>query len=96
MSRCQGRCGKKIDKSDILLIKSYGTTTWTDKKSGKEMSKHGPMYIHFNEICLKAYHDKFYGPSETFEYSIVTVGTETLSNLSEEEKKFLKELGVKL
>ena len=55
---CQGNCGKKIDQKDTMLIKSYGTSRWTDKKTGKEMSKHGPMYIHFNEHCLKKIDNK--------------------------------------
>ena len=41
--RCQGNCGKKITQNDGMLIKTYGTTRWTDKKAGKEMSKYGPM-----------------------------------------------------
>ena len=49
MSRCQVKCGKKITQNDGMLIKTYGTKIWTDKKTGKRMSKHGPTY----KTCLK-------------------------------------------
>ena len=67
MSRCQGKFGKKITQNDGMLINTYGTTRWTDKKAGKEMSKHGPMYIHFNETLSKRYTKRFYGPDERFD-----------------------------
>ena len=83
MSRCQGNCGKKITQNDGMLIKR-----WTDKKTGKEMSKYGPMYIHFNETCLKRHIKKYYRPDEKFDYSVITLADETRNNLSEEEKDF--------
>lgn len=48
VSRCQGNCGENITQNDRMLIKTYGNTKWTDKKTVNEMSKHGPMYMHFN------------------------------------------------
>ena len=45
VSRYQGSCEKNITLTDAMLIKSFGTRRWTDKKTGKEISKHGPMYI---------------------------------------------------
>ena len=96
ITRCQGNCGKKIDQKDIMLIKSYGTTRCTDKKTGKEMSKHGPMYIHFNKHCLKKFDNKkFYAPDESFDYSVITMSQETLIKLNEEERSFLRKLGLK-
>ena len=83
MSRCRGNCGKKITQNDGMLIKR-----WTDKKTGKEMSKYGPMYTHFNETCLKRHTKKYYRPDEKFDYSIITLADETRNNLSEEEKDF--------
>ena len=38
-----------------MLIKNYGTTRWTDKKTGKEMSRYRTKYTHFNETCLKLF-----------------------------------------
>ena len=52
-SKCQGKCGKPITHSDILIVKSYGKTTWADKNTGKERCKYGPLYIHFLNNCLK-------------------------------------------
>ena len=84
--RCQGYCGKKITQIDGMLIKTYGTTRWTDKSTGDEMSKYGPMYIHLNETCLKRHTKKYYRPDEKFDYSIITLAQETSNNLSDEEK----------
>ena len=92
--RCQGNCGKKITQND-MLIKTYLTTRWTDKKTGKEMSRHGPIYKHFNEICLKRHTKQYYRPDKKFNYSTVTLADETRNNLSDEKKYFLTELGIK-
>ena len=73
-----------------MLIKTYGTTRWTDKSTGDEMSKYGPMYIHLNETCLKRHTKKYYRPDEKFDYSIITLAQETSNNLSDEEKQDLK------
>ena len=86
---------RKRCQNDGMFIKTYGTTRWTDKKTGKEMGKHGPMYIHFNETCLKRHTKKYYGPDERFDYSIITLADQTRNNLSDEEKDFLTAFGVK-
>ena len=90
VSRCQGNCGKKITQNDGMLIKTYGTTTQTDKKTRKEMSKYEPMYIHFNKTYLKRHANK--QPDEKFDFLLAD---ETRNNLSDEEKYFLTELGIK-
>ena len=95
VSRCQGNCGIKITQNDGVLIKAYGTTKWMDKKLGKEMSKYGPMYIHFNETCLKRHTKKYYRPDEKFDYSIINLADEARNNLSDEEKYFLTGIGIK-
>ena len=70
---------------------NYGTTRWTDKKTRKEMSKHGPMYTHFNEYCFKKFENKkFYAPDESFDYSVITLSQETLTKLNQEERSFLR------
>ena len=35
------KMSEKITQDDGMHIKTYGNTRWTDKKTGKEMSKHG-------------------------------------------------------
>ena len=60
------------------------------------MSKHGPMYIHFNEHCLKKFDSKkFYAPDKSFDYSVILLSQETLTKLNEEERNFLRKLGLK-
>ena len=93
--RCQGNCEKKITQNDGMLIKTYGTTRWTDKKTGNEISKYGPMYIHFNKTYQKRHTKEYYRPDEKFDYSIITLAEETRNNLSDEQKYFLTRLGIK-
>ena len=88
VSRCRGNCGKKITQNDGMLIKTCGTTRWANKKTGKEMSKYGPMSIHFNETCLKRHTKKYYRPDQKFDYSIIILAGEARNNLSDEEKDF--------
>ena len=57
------------------------------------MSKHGLMYIHFNEHCLKKIDNKtLYAPDESFDYSVITLSQENLTKLNEEERGFLRKL----
>ena len=53
------------------------------------MSKYGPMYINFNETCLKIHTKKYYRPNERFDYSIITLADKTRNYLSDEENHFL-------
>ena len=63
ITKCQGRCGKSISNEDEMIICSYGTSTWTNKVTGRGNSKYGPMNLHFNEKCLKNFGDEnYYGP----------------------------------
>ena len=96
ISKCQGRCGKKITPDDdLFLVRSYGTSSWTDKKTGRERSKFGPMYVHFNENCLTAYDsENHYGPGNKFDCKRVKVDAKTQQLLHGAEKAFLLKLGV--
>ena len=38
---------------------------------------------------------KFYAPDESFDYSVITLCQETLTVLNEEERSFLRKLGLK-
>ena len=55
-----------------MIIRPYGTSTWTNKVTGRENSKYGPMYLQFNEKCLKNLDDEnYYGPGQAFNYRVV-------------------------
>ena len=69
VSKCQGKCGKAIDKNDTLVVKSYGTMSWTDKKTEEGKQRFGPIYVHFKEECLKGYSEVFYTPGNQFDFS---------------------------
>ena len=73
-----------------MLVKSCGTSHWTDRKTGQEMSKFGPMYIHFNEKCLINFDtDRYYGPGAKFDYKRIEIGVKTQTSLTKVEKEFL-------
>ena len=93
---CQGLCGKSITPDEkCMLVKSCGTSHWSDKNTGQEMSKFGPMYIHFNEKCLINFDcDRYYGPGSRFDYERIEVGLITQALLNKVEKEFLTQLGV--
>ena len=53
---------------DGMLVKSYGTSMWPDRKTGQEKCKFGPMYIHFNSQCLETFdREKNYGLGSCFD-----------------------------
>ena len=88
-------CGKMIKpEDDGLLVWTYGKISWTDKSTGAERSKFGPMYIHFNQKCLEN-SENFYGPSKRFDYSRITIDDKTKEKLNKSEVALLKNLGIK-
>ena len=97
ITKCQGMCGKKITPDDNgLLVRTYGTTTWTERGNGREMSKYGPMYIHFSCSCLKAFDSKnYYGVNDTFDYQRTIVEKNVQVELRNGEREMLLKLGVK-
>ena len=38
-----------------MIIRSIRETYWTDKTTGNEMSRAGPMYVHFNQNSLEQF-----------------------------------------
>ena len=77
-------------------MKSYGTIQWRET-NGTEKSRFGPMYIHFQERFLREYDkDKYYGPGKRFNYSVIRVDEKCATQLSNAEKNFLKNLGLKI
>ena len=79
VKRCQGNCGRVISYNDFLVVKSYGTIQWRETKR-TEKSRFGPMYIHFQEKCLRGYEkDTYYGPGKRFDYSVIRVDEKCLT-----------------
>ena len=77
-------------------MKSYGTIQWRETNR-TEQSRFGSMYIHFQEKCLRGYDkDRYYEPGKTFDYSVIRVDEKCLTQLSNAEKNFLKNLGLKI
>ena len=91
IEKCRGGRRVKIKPNDPgMLIRTYGTTRWTNKTTGEEDSKHGPMYIHFQEECLRRYDNTtHYGVNNSFDYSKLTLDKKVHSELNEDEKTFL-------
>ena len=80
-----------------MIIRSYGTSIWTNKETGMENSKYGPMYLHFTEKCLKNVdNENQYGPGQAFNYSAVTVNPKSKGDLNPTEIDLLSKLGILL
>ena len=94
ISKCQGRCGKNITPNDILIVKTSGKTSWTDKKTGQQREKFGPMYLHFQDDCLKNFGEKDYTIGESFVFEKIKIDETTKRELTEEDLEFLKSLGI--
>ena len=78
-----------------MVVRSYGRITWTNKSTGKEKAKFGPMYIQFHENCLKNFSDTFYAPSQSFDFSKVKIDPKTHKKLTEAYKTLLSSLEIK-
>jgi len=96
VKKCQGLCGKVIKPDDDdMLVRSYGTSTWTDRKTGSERSKYGPMYVHFNQKCLEMFDTaNHYGPGNSFDFGRIEVDKTTKDKLNNAERALLDQLGV--
>ena len=91
--KCQGNCGKKLGMDNFLVVKSFGKTTWTDKKGNKK-SKFGPLYMHFDRACLENFDsENFHGPSKKFDYSRIKAEEKCVSQLGDSEIQFLVDKG---
>ena len=94
ISKCRGRCGKNITPNAILIVKTSGKTSWKNKKTGQQREKFGPMYLHFQEDCLKNFGEKDYTTGELFAFEKIKIDETTKNELNEEDLEFLKLLGI--
>ena len=88
-------CHKTITESDHLLVRSYGISSWLDQKTGEQRSRDEPLYIHFQDNCLKAYDSRnYYAPNELFNYKQIKLDEETRKKLSDVDIIYLQDLGI--
>ena len=78
----------------MLVVKSYGKISWTDKNTGQERQKFGLMYIHFKEDCLKTFSDKFYAPGESFDFGKIKIDSKSRNEVTKTDMDFLAGLGI--
>ena len=78
-----------------MVVRSYDRITWTDKSTGKEKTKFGPMYIQFHENCRKNVSETFYAPSQSFDFSKIKIDPKTQEELTEADETLLSSLGIK-
>ena len=95
VSKCRGKCGKKISTDDVLVVRSYGNVSWTDKKTGELKQRYGPMYIHFKEECLKAFSDVFYAPGDSFDFSVIVIDAKSKAEMSKADVVFLQNMNIR-
>ena len=70
-------------------------STWTNKVTGSENSNFGPMYLHFNEECLKSFDDEnYYGPGQAFNYHVVTIDPKSKGDQNPAEIDLLRILNL--
>ena len=56
VSKCQGNCDRPIKVEEVMVVRSYGTITWTDKRQNKIRQKtifYTPVY---NQIFYENKH----------------------------------------
>ena len=77
-------------------MRSYDISSWLDQKTGKQRSRHGPLYIHFQDNCLKAYDSKNYyaPPNKLFNYKKIKLDEETRKKLSDADIIYLQDLRI--
>ena len=95
VSKCQGNCSRPIKVEGVLVVRSYGRITWTDKLTGKEKATFGPMCIHFHENCLKDFNETFYALGQSFDFPKIKIDPKTQKKLTEADKTLLSSLGTK-
>lgn len=76
-------------------VKTFGKTSWTDKRSTQEKQKFRPIYLQFKEERLKNFDEThMYGPGENQYFQHIKFDENTRSALSENEKIFLELLEI--
>ena len=95
VSKCQGNCGRPIKVEEVMVVRSYGRITWTDKSTGKEKAKFGPMDMLIHGNCLKNFSETFYALGQSFDFSTKKIDPKTQEKLTEEDKTLLLSLGIK-
>ena len=78
----------------MIKIKSYVNLAWTEKSAGQEKQKIEPMYIDFNNECIKNFSDNSYAPRKSFGFGNIKVDPKTKDELSEVDKEFSSKLGI--
>ena len=92
VQRYQGNCGRRITEDCFLVVKSFGTSRWTDK-SGHEWSNLDRST--FEKNCLQNFDSENHdGSSQVFEYCYITVYQKCKGQLSEAKNRFL--IGLRL
>ena len=99
VKKCQGNCGELLvpwDKEDYLLIKSFRKSHYIDKNRKGE-SKYGPLYVHFQNECLKEYTNRVHQVQyNSFPYNLIEIDKETLPNLSDDVLVNLLSRGIEI
>ena len=96
ISKCQGKSWIAISATEALIVHSFGNTFWADRNTGKNRTKYSPLYIYFQEKCLKNFGtEKFYGPRESCNFNSITAYKDTCNRWKTSDKVFLTQLGVK-
>ena len=95
VSKCRGNCGETITSSVRMLVKSSGYLSYPDKKTAEIKTRYSPLYIHFQNECLKSFDEgNYYAPHEEFDWSLITLHPDTKARLTEKDKLLMRDLRI--
>ena len=96
ITTCRGNCGEKIDAGTVLLVKPFGESTYYDKKTGSQKTRH-VLYVHFQEKCLKRFDsDNYYSPLDSFPYEKITLDPESKLEMPDHKVQWLSNTGIQI
>ena len=98
IKKCRGNCGGTM-AGITLVVRTYGNRTYLDPTSRVPVTTFGPLFIHFNENCLKDYDTHYlniyYAPHESYDYSRIKLDPASKVLITKDDLDFLEhDLGV--
>jgi hypothetical protein len=97
ISKCYGNCGRAITPTTVLLVKSFGTSTFYDSTKKCDRTTKGNQYIHMEADCLKTYDtDEYYLPNEDFKWNKITLDPRSKQQMPAHEIEFLAMVGIRV
>jgi len=85
VKRCHS-CKRLFCEVDWVVVKTDGAREYTNEKTGKQVTYHGNIYIHYLNACLSEY-------QQNFSFAMVKVLPSTLSLLPNTAEQRFRDMG---